>query len=258
VRYYACQALGRSKATDIEKQLLPLVGDRAGQVRVAAIEALAQLGSPAAIQALREFVDHEDLDLRRAALVGLGLAADHSSLPVLLAAASAGDATTRLVALSALTRFPDERVVALWLESARSGAEPLRVAAINLLAERPGLPAASGLVQLLLETGESNLMVSALAKDLEGRVSALENGLSRADDDQARVLVTCLVRSSAEDAQRAIYRGAVSPSAAVRRAVASALSGLNTPEARALLAEVAASDADAEVRSISHLHLESL
>ncbi len=258
VRYYACQALGRSKASDIEMQLLPLVGDRAGQVRVAAIEALAQLGGAKAVQALREFSDHEDLDLRRAALVGLGLAGDQSSLPVLLAAASEGDATTRLVALSALTRFSDERVVTLWLDAARTGSEPLRVAAINLLAERPGLPAASGLVRLLLEAGENNLVVSALSRDVEGRVSALESGLTCADDDQARVLVTCLARSSAEGAQRALYRGAVSPSAAVRRAVASALSGLNTQEARALLAEVAVNDPDAEVRSISHLHLETL
>ncbi|HEX6244841.1 MAG TPA: HEAT repeat domain-containing protein, partial [Polyangiales bacterium] len=257
VRYYACQALGRRRTPTVEPELEALVNDSAGQVRVAAIEALSQLGSAAAVRALRAFAEHSDPDLRRAALVGLGLAADDLSLATLLGAAREGDGTTRLVALSALTRFSDARVVELWLDTARHAPEPLRVAAINLLAHRPDALAARALVQLLLEAGESELLVSALIRDVAERVSALQLALAQADDDQARTLVTCIARSKARGAEAALYQAVISTNLATRRAAVSALSGLNTRPARALLAEIAAGDPDPELRRISSLQLET-
>ena len=70
--------------------------------RVAAVEATAKLGGPEARVALERAVGSSDADVRRAALTGLGSMKTVDALPVLLAALESTDASTRLIALSAL------------------------------------------------------------------------------------------------------------------------------------------------------------
>ena len=96
VRYYACQALGRL-GREAAEHTDAIVGaarpTRPGQVRVAAIEALSHLPGEVALAALRRAARADDPDVRRAALLGLGLAQGHG-----LAAGVAGRgrrATTR-------------------------------------------------------------------------------------------------------------------------------------------------------------------
>ena len=104
VRYYATQALGRRKVSSASAALVTRLDDEAGQVRVAAIESLAQLGTDVAQTALEQAALSTDGDMARAALVGMGIGKRPSSLPHLLAATEATAAPTRLVAIALARR----------------------------------------------------------------------------------------------------------------------------------------------------------
>ncbi|MES2965859.1 MAG: HEAT repeat domain-containing protein, partial [Bdellovibrionota bacterium] len=82
-RYYSCQSLGRLEYVPASSAVGKMLNDQAGQVRVAAVEALSHFDSPAAHEALRKAALRDDLEVRRAALVGLGLARRDEDLPVL-------------------------------------------------------------------------------------------------------------------------------------------------------------------------------
>ena len=77
VRYFACQALGKIGCNSTVEAIAARLKDEAGLVRIAALEALAQLGSEAAWTLLRGAADAEDPDVRRAALVGLAAFLGH-------------------------------------------------------------------------------------------------------------------------------------------------------------------------------------
>ncbi|MBN8617230.1 MAG: HEAT repeat domain-containing protein, partial [Deltaproteobacteria bacterium] len=66
-RYYACQSLGRFASPDSLAAILPLLDDAAGQVRVAAIEAVSRFDDVRAIDALLAATRSSDPDASRAA-----------------------------------------------------------------------------------------------------------------------------------------------------------------------------------------------
>src|SRR5690606_12070695 len=65
VRYYACQALGRLRIETAVERLIALMNDDTGQVRVAAVEALAHLSDERAGDALAGAARSDDADMRR-------------------------------------------------------------------------------------------------------------------------------------------------------------------------------------------------
>ncbi|MET0794429.1 MAG: HEAT repeat domain-containing protein, partial [Polyangiaceae bacterium] len=92
VRYYACQALGRLRDDASTPLIAALLNDDFGQVRVAAVEALAHLRGTDAFEVLSGVLASNDVDLYRAALVALGLSKRSEALPHLLRALSSADA----------------------------------------------------------------------------------------------------------------------------------------------------------------------
>ena len=86
VRYYACQSLGRLEAEPAAESIGRLITDEAGQVRVAAVEALAYLKSQSAQRRLIAAAQADDADVQRAALIGLGLRRSPAAIPILLSA----------------------------------------------------------------------------------------------------------------------------------------------------------------------------
>ena len=91
MRYYSCQALSRLKDEDSADMIAPLLGDPAGQVRVAVVEALAQLRGAKALEALHRAAAGAEPDVQRAALLGLGHVRDVRSLPVIRQALDGSD-----------------------------------------------------------------------------------------------------------------------------------------------------------------------
>jgi HEAT repeat protein len=249
-RYYACQSLGklgvRAALSRVEARLL----DGAGQVRMAAVEALARIPGAEAASALTRLAAMPDPEIVRAAIVGIGERGDPSLRPIIAQALTSPDAAIRLVATSSLARFPGaepelEQVVV-------ADADPsVRRAAIELLSNNPSQVATDALVSLLGNEAHSDAALAGLCQHLEARVPALFARLRGANDAQARLLLHVLSRSDLVSTRRAIDEAFQLPNVAVRRAAAKILSLLLDDSAKSALARAASSDADPEVRRIS-------
>ena len=235
--------------------IIRLLEDPAGQVRIAAIEALSCLKSEPAIAALSQAATDTDEDVQRAAIVGLGVAQHTSALPLVIQATRAASPATRLVALSALAGFRDPAVLVAFRDAAGDPEESVRTAAIGFLAAMKGIAATRVLVGLL-RTGEAtDRVLAALALHVEGRVAGLVAALEEADDETAPFLVSALARLRRPEANAALVSAMSMSNVAARKAAPSALAVLRNAEAVSALRRAAAEDREPEVRQICSLLL---
>ena len=234
--------------------VVALMDDEAGQVRVAAVEALAHLRTDKALAALRRAAASPDADLQRAALLGLGTQRQAQSLPALLAALESKDAATRLVGVSALAAFAPPgptgaEVLPALARAAHDPDESVRTAAMGFLAARQEPAATALLVGLLAQPAARAAALAALAQPVPGRIAGLQAGLESADDELAPLVVAALARMGRADATAALVDALTGPNAHSRRAAAGALAQLG-PGAHSELARAAAEDPDPEVRRL--------
>lgn len=255
VRYYSCQSLGRLRYVPASSAVSKLLDDEAGQVRVAAVEALSHFDSPAAHKALRQAAESSDLEVRRAGLVGLGLARRIEDLPVLLSAASSADAATRLMALSAIANFPSDRVLGILSSAATDADEQVSTSAVTFLGARPEQEATEVLVELLSVPSLSDRAKAALLEPSEGRTAGLLVALESADHELAALLVSVLSRLQRPEARAALLSAIKLNNVAARKAAAPALAARRDYEMLASLQEAADNDPDQEVRQICSLLL---
>jgi HEAT repeat protein len=255
VRYYACQAAGKLRLTDATLAMVQLLSDEAGQVRVAAVEALSHLPNDSALEALCRVAEGQEPDLRRAALIGLGLAKRPEGTSRLLEATRSSDAATRLVAISALAESGVlERVVTL-ARAAQDEDENVRAAALGFLSTDTD-PAATGiLLDLLNGSSDPHRIVGLLARPAAGRVSALLAKLAAAGDEGANLCCSLLARLRTPEASQALLQTLSHGELFARKAAAVALASLRTPEALAAVKQAAGHDADARVRQICSILL---
>jgi HEAT repeat protein len=255
VRYYAAQALGRLGDANATEGLIALLEDPAGQVRVGALDAPALLNDDRAISALSRAARAGDPDIRRAALVGLGVAKRAGSLPLILEALDDAEPATRLVAISALAKLETQAVLPALLRSTRDGEPSVRNAAVGYLAARHGQAATQELVGLLPDEPLRDLVLSSLAIPVEGRIAGLLVALEDADERVAPLIVGALARMDRADAGAAILDALRTAAPPGRKAAAQAVAAWNDAAGRAALERAAREDADPEVRRISTLAL---
>jgi HEAT repeat protein len=255
VRYYACQSLGRLGYSAGCAEIMKLLDDEAGQVRVAAVEALSHLESPQAHDALRRAASSGDIEVRRAAIVGIGMAHRMDDLPVVLSAASAPDVPTRLVALSAMASFPSPLVLGALSSAASDPEDQVRAAAVSLLAARPEQEATEVLVELLGSEAARDRAKEALLVPSEGRVAGLLGALASARDEMAPILASILARVDPSEVRSSLLSAMKLANPAARRAIATVLAARQDPDMIAALREAAAGDPDAEVRKVCELLL---
>ncbi len=248
VRYYACQSLGRLRVEAALPAIRTRLDDPAGQVKMAAVEALAALPGQSAQHALAEAAASNDLDVQRAAVVGAGERAEPELRPILVAALASADASIRLVAVSSIARFPDAEGD---LTAAATDADPaVRSAAVGLLASRTGTSASRALLGLLLREPESTTLIAALAQNVDSHSATILAQLDTVDDAGARALLAVLARSQTAPGRAAIDTAFASRNVAARRAGARVLSLLLDESAKSSLARAANTDDDAEVRRL--------
>ena len=251
VRYYACQSIGRLAAKDTLDRVLPLLSDGAGQVRVAAIEALARFADDRATDALVDAAASSDADARRAALLGLGIARSVRGLPAISEAAQSGDVSTRLVALTAIASFAGPEAEALLARGVQDADASVRATALGFLGARSGMGSSARLIALLDDQALRDGAIEALTQHAIGRVPAILAALEGADTVRARLLVAALSRMNRPDARAALGVALVMDRPEPRRAAAAALAAVESPGAAVVLARVAQSDPDAEVRRLA-------
>jgi HEAT repeat protein len=250
VRYYACQAAGKLGISDATAAIVELLGDDAGQVRVAAVEALSHLQNDRALEALCRVAEAEEQDLRRAALIGLGMAKRPEGLSRLLDATCSSDAATRLVAISALVENGGPERIAALGRAARDEDENVRAAALGFLSSDADAAATSILLELLHDSSEQPRILGLLSRASPGRVQGLTAKLAAADEEDANLCCSLLAHLRRPEATRALLQTLSQGSLVTRKAAAVALASLRTPEALAAVKRAAAQDADARVRQI--------
>ncbi len=255
VRYYACQSLGRIGYEAAAPKIAELLAAETGQVRVAAVDALSHLRSDEAHAALRRAAELDDLDVRRAALIGLGVMAHPGDLPLLLGAMASDDSVTRLVAISALANFASPAVIDALARAAGDKDEQVRTAAIGFLAARPEQEATEILVHLLASPVPRERAANGLLVPSHGRTHGILAALETADDELAPLLTSILAKLRQPDATSALLQSIQLANVAARKAAASTLAAVGTPEAIAALKQATASDPDAGVRQICALVL---
>jgi HEAT repeat protein len=257
IRYHACHALGRRKDVASTDALVVLLDDEAGQVRIAAVEALSHMPGNIAKQVLRTAATSKDPDMQRAAVVGLGIRGDPDVLPTLLEATRSHEVATRLVALSALVGFKQPEAFDAMVRAASDPDESVRSAAMGLLATAPGPAATQALIGLVANRLSRSQALVALAHPAEGRVKALLEALEIADESLAGPLAIALSRIPRVEAGEGLLQSLGSKNVATRRAVASVLGSALSSRARSALADAAARDPDFEVRRLAAATLEN-
>jgi HEAT repeat protein len=255
VRYYACQSLGRLKYSAASKELSVMLDDDAGQVRVAAVEALSHIDSIEARQILRQAASSTEIEIKRAALVGLGIAHRIEDLPIVLAAVRDSDMPTRLMALSALVSFSSPLVVGALSSATADEDEQVRSTAIQFLAGRPEQDATEVLVDLLGTELNRELAKAALLVPAAGRVAGLLIVLESASDEMAPRLISILSRIERPEARAALLSAMKLKNVAARKAAASGLSARQDREMTAALSDASDNDSDPDVRQICSLLL---
>jgi HEAT repeat protein len=257
VRYYACQSLGSTGDPKATETLSARLLDPAGQVRVAAIDAIARLPGAPALAVLERAAQHEDLEVRRAALTGLGLTRQPSSLPLLFAAATSPDTATRLMAISSLSKYDAPEALARVFEVARTDADPsVQGAAIELLSEVASAASTTALVELLSVEAQRANAVGALARHAAKRAKQLLAVLEHASAEVSDAIVEVFVRLPAPDAETWLLSALSSENEHARRAAVRALrAAFDDERVRLALARSASRDADPEVRRIAAARL---
>jgi HEAT repeat protein len=259
VRYQACQALGNAGDIAAAPLLAARLLDEAGQVRVAAVDAIARLPGPPAREVLERAAQHEDVEVRRAALTGMGFARQPSSLPVLLQAAGAADTATRLVAISSLARYDSPEALKRILAVARADEDTsVQNAAIELLAEQTTPEAGSALVELLSNDAQRERAAQALHRHATLHASQLAAALHGAPAAVADVIVGALTRLPRAQAEAELLRALQLSNVHARRAAARALRVAFDADAavvREALATCAVRDPDPEARRIAAARL---
>jgi HEAT repeat protein len=253
VRYYAAQGLGKLGAHEVPSApelLIQRLRDPAPQVRIAALEALSRLGSPEAWEAVRGAAASSDPDERRAGLVGVGMQAREGATAILLDAARAQDAATRLVAIAGLARIHEPRALAALEEAVGDSSPEIRDAALSLLADRNDDAAARVLVECALRYEPEHPAQRALSRPGSARVTAIASRLARADDRMAPVLVAALTRMHAENATSALFDALTLTNPAARAAAATALVAARAEGAAEAVTALAHNDPDPEVRRV--------
>jgi len=230
-----------------------LVNDSAGQVRVAAIEALSHLPGEATFDALRAAAASTELDLRRAALIGLGLSGRKEAVSILAPHATSNDQATHLITLSALAQFESSETLLALSRAAYDPDDTVRSAAIGLLAQVGTIEATRVLCTLLNETATRALARTALSVPRSYRVAGISSSLSQADDELALELTRILARLNQPDALATLFEALTLPSTSARKAAATTLGAIGSRDAFAALQRLAVADADPEVRRIAAL-----
>lgn len=248
VRYYACLSAGRLKVTTLVDDLITLVADPAGQVQVAAIEALSHMRAKPAQAALITAARSQDGDLSRAAIVALGSLGGRDAISVLLSHVSSQDSAARMMAITGVANYDGPEATQVLRRAAFDEDPSVRAAAIGLLAARDDPQASEALIALLEDPIVGDKAAAALASR-EHHLPQVSLAFDGADRHRCDALAAVLVRMRRADAEAALLSALESSNVCARRAAASALASLRSPAVARALRKATTEDSDAEVRA---------
>ncbi|MEN3333577.1 MAG: hypothetical protein V7641_2942 [Blastocatellia bacterium] len=250
VRYFAARAIGQHGYSESLDDLMRLAQtDTARQVRIAAVDALGQIGGPRAVAVLATLAEAMEPDLMSAALKALGQIGHPDALPPLLEALRSTDQARRLKALAALGERGGQGVAEMlqWVAAADQDAA-MAQAAIDALARLATAEAINALITLTADTARREAAIAGLAHLGQRHIEAIGHGINHPQSSVRRAVVEALGRMKQPLASELLIQALDDREASVRLATVSALAHLGSRNVEKRLVMLARTDTDAAVR----------
>ena len=259
VRYYAARALGQIRSPEsIDSLADALRSDAATQVRIAAADALGSIGGRRTVSLLAPFVNSEDEDLARAALLALGMVGHPDALhPILSVLRSSSSAPRRLAAVRAIAaRRDDDAAEALQWTAAADSDETVADAAIEELARMATTESIAALLRLASDRRLREKAIVHISRLGQAHLGLIKGGLSSPQLETRRAVVEALGRMKHPEASEALSGALDDDRPEVRLAALLALRRLGSHVSEKRLWSMAHSDPDPGVREAARQALQ--
>ncbi len=228
VRSMAAEALGRLRSRKAVTPLLELLTDEYKSVQESAMQALAAVGDESVLDRLVKEYTLQDIPLRRNIALLLGKFATAGAADVLVFALKDEEAEVRKAVVHALGNLPEERSLRPLMLAVTDDDPEVRMLAAEALG-RLSAPGVSEALISLLE--DQDLWVRAAAARGLGRIGGAQAGqllasyLDKASDIFLLALVELMGKLRVGQAQAALLRLVDHEDAEVRKVVLTALAG---------------------------------
>jgi HEAT repeat protein len=259
VRYFAARSLAREPYDGALEALAGIVArDGAPHVRIAAVEAMGEIGGAQAAALVAPHAQSDDPALAAAALQALGRVRDAAALPPLLQALKSADDAVRLAAADALALRADADAVAAlhWTAGAHAG-EPLARSSLEGLGRiaRAGTGAWEAAVDALLDLSASPAHRDPAVVELgtvrpEG-VARVAAGFEHPSSAARTATVDALMRMKAPAASGKVREALDHEDPRVREAAVVALDRVGTRGLAAVFGRMAGDDPSGDVRRVA-------
>jgi HEAT repeat protein len=251
VRYFAARSIGQHGYTESLNALVQLAQtDAARQVRIAAVDALGQIGGARAAAVLAGLAETTEMDLMSAAVDALGHIGHPDALPPLVEALRSTEQGRRIKAIAALGKRGGEGVAEMlqWVAAAADGEQAVSQAAIEALARLATPEAIQSLVTLTADAARREASIGALVHLGERHLDLIGQGIHHAQASVRRAVIDALGRMKQPRASELLMEALDDREESVRLAAVTALTHLGSRSAEKRLVVLARTDPDAAVR----------
>jgi HEAT repeat protein len=256
VRYFALRSIGAFENPAVVPAVIQrLERDPAGQVRLAAIDALGRLDAPEALIILRGLSTCTEADMARAAIRALAHARDDQVMPALESLVRSTESWRRMEAVAAIgMRGGAEAASTIqWVAAADTDRDVVSTAigALALMGSREGAPATASigaLIALTAEPARREAVISSLAGLPSRQIGDIATGLHHRSPDVRRATIEALSRMRHPQASRSVESALEDPAPEVRATAVAELRRLGGRSAAKKLLVLARTDPDVEVR----------
>ena len=260
VRYYAARTIGWNGYSEAIEALAELADqDPSTLVRIAAVEALGQIGGSRVVAYLAPIIEDTKAsnDLVRATLNALGQVGHPNSLPPLLSALRSEDLFRRVCAVKALGKRGGQDVESILQDLAATDTDVTVVfAAIDALAQLATPEAIASLLELTTNSSRSEACIIALANLGETQVEAIGTGLYHFNLEVRCATVEVLTRLRCPRASELLITALDDQEQIVRLAAVNGLEHLGNRYAERKIAIMAHTDPDPIVRQAAQKALD--
>jgi len=253
VRYFAAKAAGENRDPNLMQPLSEMIKkDPAHQVRIAAIEAMGNIGGTEAVTVLADLLKEENVDIVRTAIGALGNIDHPESMGHVISALYYPQRVIKLEAVRALGKKGGrEAVYALKKLFASEKDELVLQEVVESLYQIGDKNAITALVELGSDKARRNLCVAKLSQVMGVPLQWIAEGLSHEDPAIRCVVVDILARVKHPDATEAMLKALDDPDPKVRLSAVNALGYLGSRYGDKKLAWVAVHDPDETVRGMA-------
>jgi HEAT repeat protein len=242
------QTLARRKDDTALPSLSAAARSGEGSARVAAIRALAEIGSPSALPVLLELLGNADQKIAEAAQESLAAISGTEVDAAIMKMLTAEPATRRITAMDLIVRRRMTSAIPALITAAGGSDQKLRIAAVGKLGELAGPSQLPDLLDLLAKAGspqdvealeQALSAVSVRAENPAACVGQIEARIAQSQPAQKCALVRVLGAIGGANALKAVRAAVSDPNPEVHAAAIRALGAWSTPDAASDLLELA-------------------